>query len=607
MHKDFQKCMNRPVMHPDRVSVRAIDFEEKEIYHPKKRPGYSAWVALWPGADGEWLLSFVEKRRLPNHDYRPIPLEFWEAMSLPIKYQTSFAGGSPDVLSEIVVMRTADGAKTWKEIGRSSTNLYCFFAYLSLSNGDILRAYHNTYVCYYEEDVPRCGIQRSRDMGNTWTEHGTIMSGYYCHNYRLKRLRDGTLVACGGYMTAFGPGRTRQQRHSSRPHVRSEHGESEFIPAVFVSKDQGRNWSGPLGLFPGCQASEPDFVELASGDLLFLNSAVQHGPQVRQYFQRCGDGFIPGPVFDVASGIVPEATVRTRGGLLVGPVRYGVYSCSNDEGVTWHTIEGLPNCGYEPMIACLEDGRFLCVWHYGGDSTFGEYDEYIGQHVFRLEVSLPKPSILELKRDMDADNAQYINAYSARLTVNGQSVAGKKVRFSYGTRYTPAYDEDEDPRARGESAVATTDENGVARAAFPEWDKEIDIHISYRIVAEFVPEEGDSVAGCESAIYHAYRVTAKRGCANPYAFYLTNGKLFVLGDVLAKHPALPGFIKNLAGRKKFTRSEAVKATCLSDEAIDSLLTCLIEHHVLIKCEEERYSWARPVQHIQEIEIEDDFV
>src|SRR5579872_4402422 len=51
--------------------AKAVEFEEGVIFRPAKRPGYSAWVAPWRGADGSIFLSFIEKRRLPNPTFRP--------------------------------------------------------------------------------------------------------------------------------------------------------------------------------------------------------------------------------------------------------------------------------------------------------------------------------------------------------------------------------------------------------------------------------------------------------------------------------------------------------------------------------------------------------
>jgi len=585
----------------------ADNFTSQEIYRPTRQPGYTAWVALWPGMPGERFLAFCEKRRASNHAYHSIPLAFWESMALPYKHQTAFNGGSRDVLTEMVVMRTTDGAVTWREVGRNPTNLYAFFGYLSLPNGDILRSCHNTYLCHYPDDIPCCDIQVSSDMGNTWREHGTVMSEYFTYVHRLKRLCDGVLVAVGFYMPTFGPGRARVQRHTVRPGVRTE-----LMPAVWISHDQGKHWSHPQGIFPGCaDIWEPDVTELPSGDLLLLNSSVQAGPQVRQYLRRHADGFIPDPVSDVASGVVPETIVRTPEGLLVGARRNGPYTCSHDDGATWHTIEGLPHCGYQPMGTLLDDGRLLFAWHHGGDSAFGEFDEYVGQHTFRLAGSVSRATSLELRRIMDSECRQYVNAYSATLTADGQPVAGKRIRFSHVTRYTPAWDRNEDPSGTGESATAITDMHGVAAVSFPAWDTELDIHKCYRMVAEIKPEPGDNLVDCRSDIYLAYRVTSRRGCGNPHAFYYTNGTLFVSSDIQDRHPGLGTLVEKLGMLETFSRLDAEEITAIPDSTLTAMLACLVEHQVVTEREDGRFAWTiapwRPIREVKRPEIDDDFV
>ena len=375
--------------------AKAYDVEINDVYHPKVRPGYACWVSLWKAVNGELMLAFMEKRRAPNSSYRSIPLEFWESMALPIKFQASFCEGSPDIITESVIMKSDDKEKKWVETGRCNTGIGSF-AYTSLPDGTILRGFSTNYLSFYPEETAKGGIQKSSDGGKTWSVSSIFQEkDFSASPYRLRRLCDGTLVALGGFGATFGQGRPRATRHTKRPNIRQEgqHG-------CWISFDNGINWEGPLIVFPGISTPEPDFVELPSGDLLILNSTVQAGPEVRQYVHRTKHGFIPGPVYDVVSGRVPETVCVTKSGLLVGAVRRGLsstmsiaemkrrapdlrtgggaFTCSNDEGATWQRIEDLPSSGYQPQIIELKDGRFLCAWHCGADQIFGQNHQYVG-------------------------------------------------------------------------------------------------------------------------------------------------------------------------------------------------------------------------------------
>ncbi len=363
-----------------RLFAHGTEFEETVIYRPAKRPGYSSWVAPWRGPDGSLFLSFIEKRRHANSLYRPIPLDFWEAMSVPIKYQASFLAVA-DVLTESVVFRSQDEAKSWKEVGRSATNYMNLFGYMSLPDGSIIRGVDTGYLSYYANEPIFCIIQKSTDMGNTWKDFAVVCEDVSFYPYRLMALRDGAIVLLGGYQDSFGPGRATPYRNYSPGNIRLN-----FQAAIYYSYDQGASWTGPVPILSGVYAPEPDWVELPSGDLLVINSNVQTGANTREIIKRQGKQFIPMPVFDIVSGSVPETFLVTKDNLLVGTRRGGIYCCSNDLGSTWYEIGNLPKSLYQPRIVQLTDGRLCNFFHRGGDNVVGEVDQYIGQHVFRLEA-----------------------------------------------------------------------------------------------------------------------------------------------------------------------------------------------------------------------------
>ncbi len=493
---------------PQRQFARAQEVVKREVYHPAERPGYACWTVLWPDVEGGIRLAFSEKRRAPNTTWKPVPLNFWESMSLPIKYHTSFCNGSKDVATELVVLKSDDSGKTWAESGRSPTKVINAFAWASLPGGRIIRARSDDYVAFDPGHKPQLRAEVSADGGTTWTTQAVILEGYASYSYRLKRLGDGTLVLLAPYQAGFGPGRVRATRHTIRPFVRNE---LELTAGVFVSTDEGKNWSSPLTAFPGIKAPEPDFVELPSGDLLFINSSVQHGRQARQYFRKTARGFVPGAVFEVVAGRAPECLVQTRDGLLVGAIRNSDYVCSNDEGATWHKIHSLPRCDYQPYMIELPDGRLLCTWHIGGDNFFGERDQWVGSTTFRLDADLPAPTRMTLARELLPSGDKYGNTYLATLTSGGKPLAGKTVHFAFHKRYTADYNASRDPKKAGTRRTAVTDGKGQARLDLSEFEGTTNIHLYYRASAWFTPDESDvSLAPCRSAVYGAYIINMSK-------------------------------------------------------------------------------------------------
>jgi hypothetical protein len=485
--------------------VSAMDFAKAEnvkvrdIYHAKIRPGYCCWVSLWSDAKGAVYLSFVEKRRAPNPNWEPLPLDFWESMSLPHGYHTALSNGSKDIVYEIVVLKSTDQGDTWQEIGRSPSQVDNSFSWVTLSNGSLLRSQSNDYIAWHKGDRQQTWCETSDDGGNSWKKRASI---YYGHNgsgspHRLRQLRDGTLVQLISAAPEFGPGKERFARHTKRPNVRQE-----LAVYLYFSKDQGQTWTGPLPVFPGIMAWEPDFVELPSGDLLLLNSAVQPGPQVRQYVRKTELGWIPSPVFDVVHGQVPETVARTKSGILVGAVRGGKYTCSNDDGEHWYPVANIPNAEYQPYILALADDRLLCAAHCGGgDEAFGKHDLYVAATSFSLASNLPRSTNLSLTRNLSPAGDRYINGFTATLSQGEQPLAGQKILFKHSKN------------EGGESEVtAITDDRGQATLDLTSAYQGIDnIHTCYRVRARFVPDANQTgLASCESDEYFAYAITTSK-------------------------------------------------------------------------------------------------
>ena len=98
--------------------ARAVDFEQSVAYRPAEHPGYCSWVTAWKGPNGSLLLNLCERRRGSNPIHRPIPLDFWEGMSLPIKFDSQLCT-DPGILPETVILESRDQGKSWREAGRT--------------------------------------------------------------------------------------------------------------------------------------------------------------------------------------------------------------------------------------------------------------------------------------------------------------------------------------------------------------------------------------------------------------------------------------------------------------------------------------------------------
>ena len=67
------------------------------------------------------VLTFLEIRKEKNPHFRPCPLEFYEAMGLPMKVSQDLMGrGTPDFVFEYPVLSCDETGRNWREIGRST-------------------------------------------------------------------------------------------------------------------------------------------------------------------------------------------------------------------------------------------------------------------------------------------------------------------------------------------------------------------------------------------------------------------------------------------------------------------------------------------------------
>ncbi len=587
-----------------KVYAQALDFDERVVYYPKVRPGYTAWASLFQFGNGDLGIAFNEIRRGKNPDFKPPTLEFVEAMALPYRILLdALPAANPNLISEYVNLKSTDGGQTWQETGRCMVHTRHYW-HVGFPDGRLVRligTQHYRYELPPEERM--CSIvEESTDGGNTWKEISRFLQDKFFYGHKFKKLRNGAIIAAGPIEWSFGPGGERAGRHTSIA------GEIKPIQTCFmISEDGGYSWDGPHYILPGIEAWEPDFVELDDGSLLFINSTVQAGRAVRQIVRRTSTGWVNEPLMEIRrgspddwetnrqGGFTPETVTITEDGLIVGARRGGVYSCSNDLGENWYEIEGAPVCKYQPMIEYLGEGRFLTVWHEGGDTRFGEIDMYIGTHSFRIKVSLPKPTKLTLERELSEDGNQYINAFRAQLTADGKPVAGRELELRVRNLRLPQPDGRVNPVNVWDSPdirKAVTDENGIAHFVLKDKENIMDVGHCYEVAVSFSPKPDDNLTPCKGPAMLVRALVTKRNNPVPYPAYLRWGTLMITPKTARQFSELPDVVKHFDIPNPDTTIDRWIEAVGSEKRAKEILEFLIENHIITKDENGVYHWYR---------------
>ena len=279
----------------------AADAEHRMIYEPADALGFTAWTDCFDYQNGRLGLSFKEIRRAHDAAFVPPRLEMGEAIGAPVSY-CSAECGSADTVSERVYMASDDGGEHWYETGRcplaEGSFLNAGFADGRLVGLDVGRVNAaRTGWCDY------IAVRESTDGGSTWTETAHLLEGCAVYLWRLRRLRDGSLLVLASfYGTPWGAGCERATRNTMLP------GETYLnkIQTFFLHSPDGRSFSGPHYVLPGIGAHEYDAAELSDGRLLFVAGDVQGTPVGRQLVRRSAQGFINGPLLPIGAGAPPE-------------------------------------------------------------------------------------------------------------------------------------------------------------------------------------------------------------------------------------------------------------------------------------------------------------
>jgi hypothetical protein len=256
--------------------------------------------------------------------------------------------------------------------------------------------------------------------------------------------------------------------------------------------------------------SETDFVELPSGDLLFVNNSIFAVPG-RQILYRSGNRFAPGPLERSLgktglgeANTVPESVCLTEDGLLIGCLRAGSYHWSDDLGLTWHRLQGIKSVGpevYQPWIHSLPDGRIACAGHYGRDAPISgadRDDQYISLHLFRVVgTGRGRTTRILVEREYIAADRRWGNRYTLTLLSDGKPLVGKELEFWYVERGQPGYesfgksDLDDRIQAGGTLIKVRTNEDGKARVDLSHLDAITDPHHSIQFIARYNADYSD--------------------------------------------------------------------------------------------------------------------
>lgn len=565
-------------------SVRWVGkYERNNVYTPAKRPGFTAWVTAFDYGDGGFGVSFDETIAVENKDFKPKKVEFAEAVGAPVSYG-SVEGGSANLTSYRVYMKTYDG-KNFEETGRCvrKEGSYCNAGF---PDGRILGF-----------DVPKFNddgsgwsnfirVRESIDGGNTWKDVYHLLEGTAPYLWRVRRLRDGTIVILASlYGTPWGQDEERVTRNTMLP------GESYLskIQPFFITTKDGINYSGPHYVLPGIGAHEFDFVELPSGELVFIAGDVQATPVGRQIVTPSKDGWINGTMFGINGGAPANPMENPQGGIIpetiawceeyqciIGYRRNKCFSISTDLGENW--IELKPdfemNYLYQPVIFAMNDKTLAMVGHVGGDAAFGQNDMYVECQVIEVESAklLPKSGKITIERLFSDDNSHHINAFSARLTSGENPIKNKKLTF----RFTPYWNDDGSvSTGLQENAPykinAVTDENGCANAKADMFDNIADIYLSYNV--DVCCEEDKDVSFCQSPTMVVLAMAPHRNVQFPYDAYFAEGTLFLSPEFLNEYPSALEKLQSLSGDE-----EVLEENIIEKGAIERLANCGVIKH-----------------------------
>jgi hypothetical protein len=375
---------------PKVTHLSAEQCVRRVIYHSPQRPGYTAWTGAWVMADQSLMMGFTQATG-PVSPARRASAPQGLKERLGVGSQVDFWG----LRLSSMLRRSVDGGATWS--GSDSDrfkavypNGYSAGADIGLRDGSVLRRV-NGWDQMQEQSLPRTAyLQRLAPGKKQWSTPQVLMDPrrYVYQIGRIRRLRDGRLIALGQYWEA----------RAGSPRTRLESARAGFL--LMVSEDEGRTWRrNPVDAARGgsyLSVGEWDAAELANGDLLAVfrtrrssSSSVQERRQA--ILRKVGRGW---ELTRVHQAPLPHSghpeLLATREGAVLHIATTGVHWTSNG-GRSWRPLgfaSSTTSYGstYYPRSLQTRDGTVYVFGHRGADDPYGQVDQAIVMDKFRLSI-----------------------------------------------------------------------------------------------------------------------------------------------------------------------------------------------------------------------------
>jgi len=316
------------------------------------------------------------KQRLGTEDL-PSGYDFW-GLQLSARY-----------------LRSADGGDRWSEVRADRyRSLYpqshAAQGTIALEDGSLLRRV-NGFDLAHDRSVPQTAyLQRLAPGARNWSPPQVLLDErrYIYQLSRIRRLRDGRLVALGQYWRVpAGSSRARLDR-APASHL------------LMVSGNDGRTWRrNPVDIPRNryVTVNEWDVAEVPNGDLVAVfrsGRSPRSSEAVRRQglFTKRGRGW---ELTRVSDAPFPHAghpeLLSTREGVVLHIATTGIHWTA-DAGRTWKPVrffspEAEYGSEYYPQSLQTRDGVIHVFGHVGSDDPYGRVDQAIVMDTFRLVPS----------------------------------------------------------------------------------------------------------------------------------------------------------------------------------------------------------------------------